>query len=129
VTLRIWVLVLASAFFAAGLGAGLLLALRLRPDPVPGRAFGDYERLFLERFELDAERRGVFRELLRTYERDLEDVRRKHLAAYRSSMEADLIKLSRDYGELVRDYVLVDGERAEFDLLAGGGAFPASTSD
>lgn len=122
--LRAWILVLALTCFAAGTGAGLLLALRLRPARPADRPFADYEKLFRQSFELEPERQAAFHDLLRAYERDLERVRREHLAAYRSSMESDLLKLGRDYGELVRDLVLPASQRERYDELAAGLPFP-----
>ena len=116
--LRLWIALLALTAFGAGTGAGLLWAQRLQPeDPRP---FSDYEKLFLEQFDLGPSRVEVFRELLAAYANDLDLVERKHLASYRSSMEPDLTRLARDYSDLLRNHVLRGDDRLRFDALAQG---------
>ncbi len=116
--LRLWIALLALTAFGAGASAGLWLAVRLQPEEP--RPFSDYEKLFLQEFELEPARARLFRDLLAAYADDRSAVERKHLAAYRSSMEADLRRLGRDYSDLLRNHVLESDDRARFEALALG---------
>jgi uncharacterized membrane protein len=112
---RAWIALLALVSFLAGAASGFLVASRPGSAGRTGEAFEDYERAFVARFELAPERARLFREVLRNYHRDLEDVRQRALADSRSEMEPRLIELSLRYRDVIRDHVLPESSRADFD--------------
>ena len=116
--LRLWTLLLALVSFGSGLAAGLLVSGRLRPAPPGGAPFEDYHRRFVTSFELSPERSRLLAELLRNYDRELEEVRQRAVASSLSDMEPDLRRLGLRYRGLIRDHVLPAGRREEFDQLA-----------
>lgn len=118
--LRLWAVLLALTAFLAGVATGPWVAAWFVP-PVRAAApgpFEEYEHALVERFQLAPERRAPLRAILEAYQRDLESIKDRHMADYMSSMEPDLAKLGRAYREEIRDKVLPQGQRAEFDRLA-----------
>ena len=80
--------------------------------------FVEYERALCDRFHLAPERRAPLQAILEDYRRELERIKDRHMADYMSSMEPDLSKLGRAYRELIRDKVLPEAQREEFNRLA-----------
>lgn len=118
--LRLWVLLLTLTAFLAGVATGPWVT-RLVSPPVQAAAagpFDHYERALVERFHLTPERRAPLHAILEEYRRDLERIKDHHMADYMSSMEPDLSKLGRACRETIRDKVLPETQRAEFDQLA-----------
>ena len=126
-SLRLWVLASCAAFFAAGIGTGLLLSTRLQKPEERGR-MADYERLFLSHFDLSGQRREAFTKILQAYERDTTEIRNRHERSVHDSMEGELEKLARDYEDLVRNHVLVGDDRERFDRLALGQPYSLTTN-
>lgn len=125
--LRLWVAILALTAFLAGLACGPLLARRFL-EPVhaaPAGPFVEFERRLAEQFELSADRREPLHALLEQYRRDIESIKDRHLADYMTAMEPELAELGRTYRERIRDRVLPEAKRAEFDRLAA--ELPATT--
>ncbi|MBL8861947.1 MAG: hypothetical protein JNK02_08030 [Planctomycetes bacterium] len=120
--LRAWILVLAVASFAAGAGSGVLAARTLAPrESLPhSGTFAEYEALFARTFELTPERREALRAVLASYEADIARIKDRRMADYMSSIEPELRERGRFYRELVRDRVLPEARRAEFDRMAFG---------
>jgi hypothetical protein len=115
---RLWVAILALVAFLAGSATGLLFASATRPQPASAGPFADYRREFAERFKLDAQRAKLFDELLLNYHREIEDVRQRALASSLSQVDTQLAKLGDRYRLVIRDHVLPEGQRAEFDAMA-----------
>jgi len=115
-SLRLWLIALAVMFFGAGLASGVLLERRL--EPPPERRGEDFERLFVRTFDLEPARARLFRELMRNYEKDKEDIRQRALSDSMAQMEPQLVRLELIYRELVRDSVLPEERRQEFDQLS-----------
>ena len=118
--LRVWAALLALVSGLAGAAGGLLLADELRAPEVRSGPFGDYERLLVREFDLEGARAAALADLLRNYQRDIEEVEQRHLASYRSALEPELARLGRRYRGLIRDHVLPEDRRARFDELAQG---------
>jgi len=120
--LRGWIAVLAIACLAAGAGGGVLAARSLAPREAPARAgtFAEYETLMAGQFALSTDRREALRAVLASYEADLARIKDRHMADYMSSIEPELRERGRFYRDLVRDRVLPEGQRAEFDRLSLG---------
>jgi hypothetical protein len=118
--LRLWVVLLALTAFLAGVATGPWVSAWFMPQTRAATAgpFVEYERALSERFQLSPERRVPLQALLDEYGRDLERIKDRHMADYMSSMEPDLSKLGRAYREEIRDRVLPEHQRAEFDRLA-----------
>ena len=115
---RAWIAVLAVVAFLAGLAGGMLLSARTQTrEHAP---FEDYRREFVARFELDPERARLFDELLRNYARELEDIRQRALANSLSAMDEQLAATGLRYRDRIRNHVLPESRRAEFDALARG---------
>jgi hypothetical protein len=124
--LRGSIALLAIACLAAGAGGGVLAARSLAPREVPVRegTFADYEARLAQTFELSAERRDALHAVLASYESDLARIKDRHMADYLSSIEPELRERGRFYRELVRDRVLPEAHRAEFERMALGPAGP-----
>ncbi len=120
--LRLWIAVLALSCLAAGAGGGLLAARWITPAPraEPTGAFPDYERMLAGTFDLSPERRELLRVVLESYRDDVERIKDRHMADYMSSIEPELRERGRYYRGLVRNKVLPEAGRAEFDLLSLG---------
>jgi len=121
-SLRLWILVLAGTCFAAGLGAGVLLAELRAGSPAPeaaapGERSEDYRRLFLQAFELAPERQALFAELMRRYDEDVQALRQRALAASLSEIEDALARLGLRYRDAIRNHVLPEDQRPRFDEL------------
>ena len=119
-SLRLWVVILALTAFMAGIATGPWVSAWFMPQ---ARAetigpFVEYERALCDRFQLSPERRAPLRAILDEYSHDLERIKDRHMADYMSSMEPDLSKLGRAYREEIRDKVLPEHQRAEFNRLA-----------
>lgn len=121
-SLRLWIGVMAVACLAAGAGGGVLAARSLAPRDVPRRegTFADYEARMAETFALSPERREILHAVLASYEAELASIKDTHMADYMSSIEPELRERGRYYRGLVRDRVLPEDRRAEFDRLSNG---------
>ncbi len=120
-SLRVWILVLAATCFAAGLGSGVVLgearASRRSSAPAAGDPCAVYRRLFEATFQLSAERRELFDELMARYEEELADLRQRALAASVSHRSEELAHLGLRYRDHIRNHVLPFEQRARFDQL------------
>lgn len=119
-SLRGWILILALTSAAAGAGGGFLLATWLHPrvDPAPSGAFPDYEELMARTFRLSDARREVLRIVLESYRADVERIKDGRMADYMVSIEPDLRRVGDTYRDMIRDRVLPESQRADFDRLA-----------
>ena len=115
---RLWVAILALVCFLAGSASGLLYASATRQPPPSGGPFDEYKRAFCAEFKLDTARSKLFDELLANYHKEIEDVRQRALANSLAEMEPQLVKLGDRYRDVIRDHVLPENQRAEFDALA-----------
>jgi hypothetical protein len=119
---RAWVSILAVACLAAGAGGGVLYARATAPRDAVDRtgAFSEYEALLVSTFDLSPARREALRAVLVSYEADLARIKDRHMADYMKSIEPELRERGRFYRELVRDRVLPEARRAEFDAMSLG---------
>jgi hypothetical protein len=118
--LRLWAVLLALVAFLAGVATGPWVSAWFIP-PAQAAATGpfeEYERALCDTFQLSPERRVPLRAILDEYGRDLERIKDRHMADYMSAMEPDLSKLGRAYREEIRDKVLPESQRPEFNRLA-----------
>ena len=114
---RVWGLLLALTSFLAGGAAGVLYAReRLAPAPVQG-PFAQYESLLSAHFQLDPERARILRGLLWNYQEEVESLRDRHTAELLSVMEPELRDRGLRYRNLIRNELLAEKDRAEFDRL------------
>jgi hypothetical protein len=120
--LRLWVSILALTAFLAGLACGPLIMAWLFPQEraLSSGPFADYERMLVNTFQLETERREPLHAILDQYRRDLESIKDRHMADYMSAMESELTDLGRAYREEIRDSVLPPDRRGEFDRLVMG---------
>jgi hypothetical protein len=125
-SLRFWVVLLALTAFLAGVATGPWVSAWVMPQERAATIgpFVEYERALCDRFHLAPERRAPLQAILDEYRRDLERIKDRHMADYMSSMEPDLSKLGRAYRELIRDKVLPEGQREEFNQLALASSTP-----
>lgn len=117
-SLRLWILVLALVSAAGGFAAGLLVYGSRHAPEAPERPFQDYERLLVERFDLSPERQRLFQALLAGYNDELEAVKDRWVADSMSQMEPELSRIARTYRDRIRNRVLPEDRRAEFDLMS-----------
>ena len=114
---RVWIALLALVCFLAGGAAGLLSAdvlLARDRQPVP---FASYQDHLESRFELGPARRRGLRMVMSSYHRALEDAKARRAAA----MEDELVQLGLTYRALIRNHVLPESRRAEFDRMSAAG--------
>ncbi len=112
---RLWITILALVSALAGFTGGRLLAPT--SAPVPDRAlFADYADRMTDTFDLSPGRERALRLLLLGYERNLEELEHRHLA----ELEPELVRLGDTYRDIIRDKVLPEDRRAEFDALVSG---------
>lgn len=121
-SLRLWVSILALTAFLAGLACGPFVSAWFIP---PTRAaesgpFADYERKLVETFHLAPERREPLHVILEQYRRDIEGIKDQHMADYMTSMEPALREKGLQCREVIRDKVLPESQRSEFDRLVSG---------
>ncbi len=110
---RLWVLVLALTTFFAGLAAGVLLSFRRDQEERP---LGAYEQRMVEAFDLDEERVRNLRWILRDYQEKIDALKESNIAA----LDGDLVKIGRSHRELIRNKVVPEHHRQQFDLWVGG---------
>jgi heterodisulfide reductase subunit A-like polyferredoxin len=115
---RFWVLVLVVTTFCAGLAAGVLLAATGRvPSLVrEERPFGGYEQRMTEAFDLDEEQVRNLRWILHDYQEKIEALKESNIAA----LDGELVKIGRWHREKIREMVVPEHHRQEFDLWVGG---------
>lgn len=116
-SIRAWVLILALVCFLAGLAAGLIGAELSDDAKSPSGELGDYERAFVERFDLDPQRQRLLVGLLEHYNLEVEEIENRHTALVRREMEPELRRAGLHYRALLRDRLLPPAQRAEFDRL------------
>jgi hypothetical protein len=112
---RFWIVLLALTAFAAGMAAGVLLALGQRPTQDAG-AFPGYEARMIETFDLDTERVRNLRYILQDYQEKIEALKERNI----ESLDGELARLGRSHRDLVRTWVVPERHRQQFDLWAGG---------
>jgi hypothetical protein len=76
--------------------------------------------MLVQTFRLETERREPLHAILAQYRRDLESIKDRHMADYMSAMESELSDLGRSYREEIRDSVLPEDQRSQFDRLVMG---------
>ena len=114
---RFWVLMLAVTCALAGLAGGFLLSFRLHPRAQPqASTFAAYEARMKETFDLDGERASLLHLALASYEEDVEALKERYLR----ELEPELAELGRTCRERIRNHVIPDDKRPEFDRLAAG---------
>lgn len=113
--LRLWITILALVSFLAGVAAGLVAGEYSRKAPPDESFFGDFEREFVEHFELDAERQSHLTELLRLHRAEIEEIKHRHTAELTAQMEEEFRTKGLEYRSLIRDHLLPEEQRAEFD--------------
>ena len=119
---RLWVVVLAFTCFCAGLAAGALLSFRRNPAETAG-PLQAYEARMIETFDLDEERIRNLRYIADDYCQRIEALKERNIAA----LEPELVKIGLDHRHLVREWVVPEHHRQEFDLWVEG--FPVLPSD
>lgn len=110
---RVWILLLASVSFLGGTAAGLLLGDTFLPaqKTVP---FAAYQARLGDEFALGPQRRRALRLVMSHYHRALEDAKARQAVA----MQDDLVRLGLTYRDLIRNHVLPEARRPDFDQLA-----------
>jgi hypothetical protein len=120
--LRLWVCILALTAFLAGLACGPFVTAWFVPASRPAMSgpFADYERLLVQTFHLPPERREPLHVILDQYRHDIDGIKDQHMADYMTSMEPALREKGLQCREEIRDKVLPESQRAEFDRLVSG---------
>jgi hypothetical protein len=114
-SLRLWILILALVCFAVGLASGLWVSSQsFRPVPERG-PFADYRELLVETFDLSPRRAAALADVLAAYEKEIEEIKDRHMAGYMSAMEPELREKGRYYRDLIQHRVLPENQRAEFE--------------
>jgi uncharacterized membrane-anchored protein YhcB (DUF1043 family) len=118
--LRLWIVILALVAFIAGGATGWLIAAGGRRPVASHGAFSDYQQKLVETFQLSEERAQLLRVVLSNYEKDIAEIKDRHMADITSGMEPELSEKGRYYRDLIHDKVLPENKRPEFDALALG---------
>jgi hypothetical protein len=112
--LHFWIILLAVVSSLAGFAAG---ELRHAGKQAPtGGLFQHYSDRMAKEFNLSPERERLLLGVLDRYERDLEDLKTRHLLI----LEPELVALGDTYRDLIRGNVLPKDERRAFDELVAG---------
>lgn len=109
-TARIWTVVLAAAWFIAGVGTGYLFSVQ-RADESP---MAPYAHRFAETFELDDYRRRTLIQVLDDQEARREEIVHRHQT---STAEPELRALYRQTQQTIRDRILPPAQRQRYDRL------------
>ncbi|MBC8451546.1 MAG: hypothetical protein H8D72_02435 [Planctomycetes bacterium] len=115
-SLRAWILLLALVSALAGFAAGRASAPKT--SVVPSGPFPGYAEQMQVAFDLAPERVRALRLLLERYDRDLEDLKIRNLG----ELQPELVRLGDTYRDWIRDKVLPEERRADFDRMVAGGA-------
>jgi hypothetical protein len=112
--LNFWILLLSFVSGLAGFAAGELR--HTGPVEASKGRFGPYcDRMVVE-FDLSDDRERNLKYLLDRFERELDDLKSRHL----STLEPELVAIGGKYRDLIRDRVLPEDKRRAFDELAVG---------
>jgi hypothetical protein len=126
--LRAWIAVLTlTAGLAGGLAGVLLERHRQGAAAAPG-PFEAYQRRFLASFELSPERERLLSQILRHYQRDLDAIEQGALEDSMGKLGPELEKLGFRYRDLIRNHVLPEADRGEYDRLAQAAPWPAPST-
>ena len=112
--IRVWIVLFGVVSFVAGTATGHIISERSH-QKLSDRKLVDFERHFIDTFELSNTRAKHLRTILADYEREVERVEDEHLLRYRSNMDVPLRRLNAEYNGYLRDKVLPPRKRAEFD--------------
>jgi hypothetical protein len=112
--LHFWIILLTLVSGLAGFAAGELL--HSGPVEVSRGRFGPYCDRMVTEFGLSSDHERNLLYLLDRYERELDDLKSRHL----STLEPELVAIGSKYRDLIRDRVLPEGKRRAFDELAAG---------
>jgi hypothetical protein len=114
---RLWVLILTAVAFLAGTGMGLVMAERAQRQAQVRSTSGEFERAFVQRFQLDPERQRLLAGLLDHYNRETQAIQSRYAAEYHMKMEPELRAAGLEYRALLRDQLLPEEQRPKFDSL------------
>ena len=115
--IRLWVTILGAVCFLVGVSTGLLAArLSQEPEPAEG-AFAYYRENLVAHFDLSPEREVHLRVIIDHYQKEIDAIRDEHTQKFMSSMEPALLSTGLEYRQMIRDRVLPERDRAEFDRL------------
>ena len=112
---RLWVAILTATAFLAGLAGGVLVGLRLDPLETPG-PFAEYRERLVDVFDLDQERDGRLRQILSSYDSEIEALKERHVR----DLEPQLIVAGETCRQRIRRFVIPRERHGEFDRQAGG---------
>ena len=112
---RTWILILAVTCFFAGLAGGVVFAADRFPREEQGR-FAQYERRMIEYFDLDEEHQRHLRFILDDYDKEIERLKEYNL----QKLSDRLMQEGRDRHGLIRDWVIPESRRMEFDRCSLG---------
>lgn len=112
-SLRAWIVVLAGVSALAGFAAGMLVSMRLGPEPEPQGPFAHYREAIVQEFALSPKRELALVSVLDRYERQLEDLQARGL---RPLGDLQAIR-GRRIHELIRE-VIPPSQRERFEELS-----------
>ena len=115
-SLRAWILLLALVSALCGFAAGRLSAPK--SSPIQTGPFPGYAERMQAAFDLSPERMRLLRSLLVGYDRDLENLKIRNL----DELRPELVRLGDTYRDWIRDKVLPEERRADFDRMVAAGA-------
>ncbi len=118
-SLRSWIVLLAVTSFLAGLAGGLWVA-EVR-SPRESGPFASYAIRLERAFHLDRKRTHWLRTALAEYETEIEALKLRGVGP----LEDELVQAGKRCNDRIREHVIPEDRRAEFDRLSGG--HPLST--
>ncbi len=114
---RFWIIVASLTWFAAGLAVGLLASGAWKNPAPEANPVGHYTNRMIAEFDMKPERARLLRQLMNQYQEEIERVKEQHMAEQSAEMEPELRRLGERYDDLIRDRVLSQAQRVEFDRL------------
>ena len=117
---RLWIVAASLVWFVAGGVASLLATGYWQPEQPEPSPMEHYTNRMITEFELDGDRARYFRVLMEKYQEEIDQVKADHIAAQAAAIEPRLRELGLRYRSHIKNYVLPEERRAEFEVLSSG---------
>ena len=114
---RLWIVVSSVVWFVAGTVFGLIASGHWAPDEPEPSPIEHYTDRMISEFDLQGDRARYFRILMDKYQEEIDRAKEDHMARQASAMEPRLRDLGLKYKEHIKNHVLSEEQRAQFERL------------